>query len=88
MDETTVSRWVSTFVRYTAAMDMSGLIFSIESEIATLKQVRALLAGQDGPVRSGRKAGKKRTMSASARARIAAAQKKRWAAWKRSQKSA
>jgi hypothetical protein len=69
-------------------MDTSELISSIEFEIATLQQVRALLAGLDGPVRSGRESGKRRTMSASARAGIAAAQKKRWAAWKRAQKAA
>jgi hypothetical protein len=67
-------------------MDTAQLLSSIDSEIATLREVRSLLAGQDGSVRSGRKPGKKRTMSASARARIAAAQKKRWAAWKKAQK--
>lgn len=69
-------------------MNIADLVSSIDSEIARLQQARALLARQDGRVRPGREPGKKRTMSASARARIAAAQKKRWAAWKKAKKAA
>jgi len=69
-------------------MDTAQLLSSIDSEIARLKQARALLTSQDGQIRSGRRPGRKRTMSAEARARIAAAQKKRWAAWKRAKKAA
>jgi len=69
-------------------MDTTALLFSIESEIATLQQARALLAGQDGHVRPGRKPGKKHTMSAAGRARIAAAQRARWAKQKRAAKKA
>jgi hypothetical protein len=70
-------------------MDITQLLASIESEIATLQQARSLLAGSDGHVRwssKPEKPAKKRTLSASARARIATAQKKRWAAWKRAKK--
>lgn len=69
-------------------MDTTSLLSSIESEISTLQQVRSLLAGQDGLVRRGPKPGKKRTMSAEARERIAAAQRKRWAKQKRAAKKA
>lgn len=69
-------------------MDTAELLSSIDAELATLRQVRALLTGQGGYLRRGRKPGKKRTMSADARARIAAAQKKRWAAWKKTKKAA
>jgi hypothetical protein len=69
-------------------MTLTDLVSSIDSEIAILQQVRALLAGQHGHVRRGRKPGKKRTMSAEGRARIAAAQRARWAKQKRAAKKA
>jgi hypothetical protein len=69
-------------------MNITELISDIDAEISRLQEVRALLAGHHGHVRPGRKLGKKRTMSADARARIAAAQKKRWAAWKKARKAA
>jgi hypothetical protein len=61
-------------------MAVNNILASIDSEIAQLKQARALLSG-DGikktpsasPVR------KKRKMSAAARKRIGDAQRKRWA---------
>ena len=70
------------------AMDTTELLSSIESEIALLQQARALLVGQGGHVRDGSKLGKKRTLSAEARARIAAAQRKRWAKLKKAAKKA
>jgi hypothetical protein len=70
-------------------MNVSELLSSIDSEISRLQQVRALLSGHEGsPTVRGGKAGKKRVMSADARARIAAAQRKRWAAWKKTKKAA
>jgi topoisomerase IA-like protein len=69
-------------------MDTSQLLSSIDSEISRLQQVRTLLAGQNGHVRPVRKPGKKRTMSAEGRARMAAAQRARWAKQKRSAKKA
>jgi hypothetical protein len=68
-------------------MNTTELLTSIDAEIARLQEARALLAGRDGHVR-GRKPGKKRTLSAEARARIAAAQRKRWAAQKKVAKAA
>jgi hypothetical protein len=72
-------------------MDNKALVAAIDEEVATLEKVKALLGGV---ARRGRKPGsataftfgantpkKKRTMSAGARAKIRAAQKKRWAAW-------
>lgn len=64
-------------------MNVSELVSEIDSEISRLQQVRALLAGasakgRGGAVSSGR-GRKKRVLSAEARAKIAAAQRKRWA---------
>ena len=69
-------------------MDTTELLSSIDAEITRLQEARALLAGRDGHVRRGGKPGKKRTLSAEARARIAAAQRKRWAAQKKAAKAA
>jgi hypothetical protein len=59
-------------------MDTSQLIAEIDSEISRLQQVRALLTGA-GSTSSMKQPRKKRTLSPEARARIAAAQKRRWA---------
>jgi hypothetical protein len=64
-------------------MNAIALVSSIDSEIACVREARALLAGQNGHVRRGPKPGKKRTMSAEGRAQIAAAQRKRWAKLKK-----
>lgn len=71
-------------------MNTSQLIAELDNEIARLRQVRALLAGNGG-MRRGRAYGanrprKKRKLSAEARAKIAAAQKRRWARQKASSK--
>jgi topoisomerase IA-like protein len=68
-------------------MNTPELLSSIDSEIVRLQQVRSLLAGRDGHVRLGRKPRMKRTMSAEARARIAAAQRARWAKQKKAVKA-
>lgn len=67
-------------------MNTTELLSSIDSEIVRLKEARALLAGQNGHVRPGRKPGKKRIMSAEARKRIGDAQRKRWAKQKKAAK--
>ena len=59
-------------------MDTAQLISEIDSEISRLQQARALLAGGH-TVNGAQPRGGKRTLSAEARARIAAAQRKRWA---------
>lgn len=72
-------------------MNTSELLSSIDAEIARLREARNLLAGQDGrhPSTAGRRPTKKRhTMSAEGRARIAAAQRARWAKQKRAAKKA
>jgi len=48
-------------------------------------QIQAQLGGKAAPARSAGAAGPKRVLSAAARARISAAQKKRWAAHRKSQ---
>jgi hypothetical protein len=74
--------------RYNHSMNTSQILASIEEEITRLQQVKALLSGeQSTPTRlkpgpkPGKKAAtsKKRVFSPQARARIAAAQKARWA---------
>jgi hypothetical protein len=69
-------------------MNVNEILSSIDSEIARLEQVRALLAGQVGYSAGKGRATKKRTLSAEARAKIAAAQRKRWAAQKKAAKKA
>jgi hypothetical protein len=63
-------------------MNLTDLLSSIDSEIARLEQVKALLTGTGSSVaKPGRPA--KYKMSAEGRARIAAAQRKRWAKLKK-----
>ena len=61
-------------------MTIKSILSSIDSEIARLKQVRALLS-TDGTKKTASAAPvrKKRKMSAAARKRIGDAQRKRWA---------
>jgi hypothetical protein len=67
-------------------MNTSELLSAIDSEIATLQQVRNLLVGKDGPFPVRKRQAKKRTLSAEARAKIAAAQRARWAKQKKAAK--
>lgn len=78
-------------------METQQLLATIDAEIARLQQARALLSGTPTPKKRGRKPGQpakknaptkkaKRTMSPEGRARIAAAQKARWAAQKKAGK--
>jgi hypothetical protein len=66
-------------------MDVAALVAEIDAEIARLEKAKALMSGQTAPSKRGRrpvtksKTTAKRTMSAEVRARIAAAQKARWA---------
>jgi len=64
-------------------METKGVLAEIDAEIRTLEQARALLVGDAKNGRSGKKAttsaSKKRSLSPEARARIAVAQKARWA---------
>ena len=72
-------------------MNTREIVASLDAEIDRLRQVKALLAGASALKRRGRPpasssvpatAPKKRILSAHARARIAEAQRKRWAAQK------
>ena len=70
-------------------MNANELVTAIDSEIATLQQVRALLTGQGGTgSHRADSPRKRRSLSADARARIAAAQRRRWAKQKRTAKAA
>jgi hypothetical protein len=90
------------YCRQGEPMQTSELLAAIDEEIVRLEQARALLAGSGtGPARSGRPVGafsgfgasgtaprKRRTISAAGRARIAAAQRARWAKVKTAAKRA
>jgi hypothetical protein len=65
-------------------MTLHKILASIDDEIARLKQVRALLSSYGAKKTSTPVVPKKRKMSAAARKRIGDAQRKRWAAKKKS----
>lgn len=74
-------------------MRLAKILLEIDTEIAKLKQARALLNGETKPagkpgrpkkeVAAVKTAKKTKGISAEGRARIAAAQRKRWAAAKK-----
>lgn len=70
-------------------MSREELIAAVDEEISRLQKVRALLQSNGGSRVStssfGNRPRKKRVLSADARARIAAAQKRRWAKQKAAQ---
>ena len=57
----------------------SEILASIDSEIARLKQVRVLLSGDETKQKTSTPTPKRHKLSKAARAKIAAAQKARWA---------
>jgi hypothetical protein len=63
-----------------SGMNLEAIVQDIDAEISRLEKARALLTGHTAPLKPAKK---RRTMSAEGRARIAAAQKKRWAKAKR-----
>jgi len=69
-------------------MEMKGIIAEIDAEIQKLEQVRAILTGKgdhhESKIPAARR--KKRRLSPDGRARIAAAQKARWAKIKKASK--
>ncbi len=60
-------------------MDVTALIAGIDEEIGILTRARSILADGAHPVARTLVVRKRRPLSAEARARIAAAQRKRWA---------
>jgi len=64
-------------------MNTDEIMQAIDAEISRLEKVRALLAGHTAPLKRGTPTRKRSTMSAEGRERIAAAQRKRWAAKKK-----
>ncbi len=67
-------------------MTIHDILASIDSEIAQLKQARALLAGDGTKKTASPATPKKHRMSAAARKRIGDAQRKRWAKQKAAKK--
>jgi hypothetical protein len=85
--------YVSVTVCYSVSVETTEIVTAIDAEIARLQEARNALAGLSGAERRGRPAAsasaskiirKKRTLSAEAREKIAAAQRKRWAKQKKS----
>jgi hypothetical protein len=77
---------------YNSLMDTTEIIQTIDAEIARLEQAKALLKGHAVPAKRGAASSRaiavakpvqRRKMSAEGRARIAAAQRARWAKIKR-----
>jgi hypothetical protein len=60
-------------------MDTEAIVQNLDAEIRRLEKARALLTGHTAPLKRGLPPRKRRTMSAKGGARVAAAQKKRWA---------
>jgi hypothetical protein len=87
-----VPRHTESHKRVKTNMDTATIIADIEAELERLSRVRNILSGHDGGFVAPRKAAKpqprRRTMSAEARERIAAAQRKRWAKQKKAAKAA
>ncbi|MGA7524059.1 MAG: hypothetical protein WBW84_16525 [Acidobacteriaceae bacterium] len=78
-------------------MGLNEIVAALDDEISRLQKVRELLAGTNGKVarssasfafgtNQAKAPRKRRQLSAEARARISAAQKKRWAAQKKAAK--
>lgn len=64
-------------------MENKGIVAAIDAEIQRLREAKKLLGDAPSVKKSP---GRRRRLSAEARARIAAAQKKRWAAVKKAAK--
>jgi hypothetical protein len=62
-----------------AVMDLRVIVEDIDQEIHRLELVRALLTGKTAPLKRGAPGRARRVVSAESRARMAEAQKKRWA---------
>jgi hypothetical protein len=70
-------------------MDTQEIIAQLDAEIARLQQLKGILSSTATKAKLGRpKKAAKRTLSPEARAKIAAAQKKRWAKTKKAAKEA
>jgi len=74
-------------------MGTTAILAAIDNELARLHEVRAMLVKQEKGARTGKRATAelprtkaKRQMSPAARARIAEAQRKRWAAIRKEKK--
>jgi hypothetical protein len=62
-----------------AGMDLEAIVQDIDAEVRRLEKIRALLTGHTAPLKRGMPDRKRKPMSAEGRARVAAAQRKRWA---------
>jgi hypothetical protein len=67
-------------------MNIEAIVQTIDAEIDRLQRARSVLTGNVAPSKRAAPARKLRTMSAEGRARIAAAQRARWAKAKRAER--
>jgi hypothetical protein len=67
-------------------MDTATIVAELNEEIARLTRVKEILQGHDNHLPTKSRVIRKRVLSAEARARISAAQKRRWAAQKKAAK--
>jgi hypothetical protein len=81
--------WIPWLYHTREKMTREELVAAVDEEISRLEKVRALLLSTGGsriaPSSFGNRPRKKRVLSADARARIAAAQRRRWAKQKAAQ---
>ncbi len=81
--------WINWIKPTREKMTREELVAAVDEEISRLEKVRALLLSTGGsritPGSFGNRPRKKRVLSADARARIAAAQRRRWAKQKAAQ---
>ena len=81
--------WIPWLYQTREKMTREELVAAVDEEISRLEKVRALLLSTGGsriaPSYFGNRPRKKRVLSADARARIAAAQRRRWAKQKAAQ---
>ena len=68
-------------------MSMENIVQQLDKEIADLTRARALLLNLSGKSSGSNSASGKRIISASARRRMAAAQKARWAKYRASKRA-
>jgi hypothetical protein len=64
-------------------MDTEAIVQNLDAEISRLEKARALLTGHTAPLKRGVAPARSQRVSAEGRARIAAAQRRRWAAKKK-----
>lgn len=69
-------------------MNFAEIIKALDAEISTLQKAKSALLSMNGHKTRRKTTRKRGAMSAAGKAKIRAAQAKRWAAWRKAQKKA